>query len=425
MTGGRKIGRKLTGFVKALCTDLLAQPALHRVARALLGPRRNAASGGGSLLAARSILIVKPDELGDCVLASGFIRAVRSACPAAHITLLIKESNRELFAFPEFADECQFVSPAWTGVKPSIRAWKSLIVAARETGARQKPDWVLIPRSCRDYAGAAYYAWWTGAPEICTHERFCTESRPRRFPFCNRLVDDRNVLHELDCHRAMLDYLGLSQTDCRPALVIPDRARQGAKEALAAVGGKDFVIALGIGAGSPDRRWPVERFAALARAILDRCPGAGIIVVGGRQDEAAGASIAGLAPTVIANCAGRLTLLETAAALERCQVFAGNDSGPMHLAATAGCATIEISKHPKNGHPLSYNSPERFGPRARWSQVVQPQSGLAGCEGACDKSEPHCIASISVDEVLAAVESAMRAEAAAGHGGAGNRSMAG
>src|SRR5208337_5093831 len=103
------------------------------------------------------------------------------------------------------------------------------------------------------------------------------------------------------------------------------------------------------------------------------------------------------------------TLRETAAVLERCQLAVTADSGPMHLAAAAGSAVVEISCHPRAGDAEHYNSPVRLHPWGVPYAVVQPEHAADGCRDSCESTEPHCILEIQPDQVLEAVRRLVRA----------------
>jgi heptosyltransferase-2 len=111
-----------------------------------------------------------------------------------------------------------------------------------------------------------------------------------------------------------------------------------------------------------------------------------------------------LGPTAT-GLAGRTTLRETAAVLERCRLYVGNDSGPLHLAAAGGVPCVEISCHPATGRPDHENSPDRFGPWGVPHVVLRAASPRAPCDGYCGAQAPHCILEVDVDAVVAAADS--------------------
>jgi heptosyltransferase-2 len=95
-----------------------------------------------------------------------------------------------------------------------------------------------------------------------------------------------------------------------------------------------------------------------------------------------------------------LSLRETAAVLERCELFVGNDSAPMHMAAAADCSVVMISCHSVHGDPMHNNAPERFGPWRVRHSVVRPISPIAPCRGSCIATHAHCILGVTTESVL-------------------------
>jgi len=103
------------------------------------------------------------------------------------------------------------------------------------------------------------------------------------------------------------------------------------------------IIGLGPTANWDGKIWPAERFAALYAALAGEMPGARAAVFGGpgAQEAAAAAPLLAALPGAI-DLVGRLSLPEAAACLRRCALFVGNDSGLMHLAASAGTPTLGL-----------------------------------------------------------------------------------
>ncbi len=147
--------------------------------------------------------------------------------------------------------------------------------------------------------------------------------------------------HKID---ELTELMGAS-APLRPRLHI-DAAARAAAEAAFPAGGP--ALALGPGANFIGKRWPPERFAAVARRLTrpqGKLDGARIVIVGGPEDRQIGDEMVrsldadGVAAT---NLAGALDLLAVAAVLERATLFIGNDSGLMHLAAAAGAPTLGL-----------------------------------------------------------------------------------
>jgi ADP-heptose:LPS heptosyltransferase len=104
------------------------------------------------------------------------------------------------------------------------------------------------------------------------------------------------------------------------------------------------VIALGPTANWSGKVWPAERFAALYRQLAaGPLAGARAVVLAGpgTQERAMAAPVLAALPAALDLC-GALTLPQAAAVLARADLFIGNDSGLMHLAAAAGTPTLGL-----------------------------------------------------------------------------------
>lgn len=140
------------------------------------------------------------------------------------------------------------------------------------------------------------------------------------------------------------------------------------------------------GAKDPQRRWPIQRFAAVARYL--RLHGHHVVVTGSAQDRPLTAAIvlmAGLAPE--ADLAGRLGLVELAAVVAHARLVISNDTGVAHLAAAGRTPSVTI---------FAAMDPALWGPprRAYHRVVWHPEQARVSAQAALD--------SISVSEVLRA-----------------------
>ncbi len=97
-------------------------------------------------------------------------------------------------------------------------------------------------------------------------------------------------------------------------------------------------VAIHPGSGGAQKNWPVDRWIALAKHVLDR--GRALLVIGGESDSDRLAKLRGSLPTDDIRFAERLPLPVLGAILSRCGLFLGHDSGISHLAAAAGIPCI-------------------------------------------------------------------------------------
>jgi heptosyltransferase-2 len=383
----------------------LTTSELNRVAGFLFFPRRWPKNDAANISKAKRILVIKPDGIGDAILATGFLRSLRQQCPQAFITIGVRRASKELLDHRCFGDEIIVWDEEWYGLNVKLKSAINLIKLAYRKWRSNPLDWVLIPRSGWDFANASMYAWWSGAPNICAHEFFCKDRGLRRHGFVNHLIPTVETIHEIEFHRRMLQFLKLDSR-VQPQIEIPASSKKKADEIFTDLRIPSIRIALGIGASHGSKRWPAENFKTLAQNLIRKWPDAKLFLIGGDDDcEIANLIHDGLGGAIF-DATGKLSILETAALLERCDIYVGNDSGPVHLAGAVGCAVVEISKHPITGHSDHECSPVRFGPIAKWSCVLQPKALEPECQTGCNKSDAHCVTSITVGEVINAISQA-------------------
>ena len=146
----------------------------------------------------------------------------------------------------------------------------------------------------------------------------------------------------------------------RPRLhpIEPDRA---AASSFLKMTGREPIVAVHPGSGSEKKNWPVEKFAAVARWIVDELA-AQLLVVQGEADERAVTKMTELLENRPFTLARGLKLVELAAVLERCALFLGNDSGVTHLAVAVGMPAVAL---------FGQGSPAIWEPRGEQVRVVR------------------------------------------------------
>lgn len=158
------------------------------------------------------------------------------------------------------------------------------------------------------------------------------------------------------------------------------------------------LVAIQTGAGAPVKLWPVERLAAVGRALVERFR-VRLVIVGGAAERDLVEQVArGVGGDAI-RLAGITSLGELGAVLERCALVVGPDSGPLHLAVAVGTPTV---------HLYGPADPTRFGPygSAERHRVVQSPWPCCPCDQlafSADELPLHaCMARLEVEPVVAA-----------------------
>jgi heptosyltransferase-2 len=394
------VSDRLVGAGMALVARSMAVTA--RLTTAAPAPPRAADAGIG----AGNVLVVSLAEIGDAVLLSAFVRELRAMAPAGHVTLVVRPAVAPLFeACPHVNEVIGYDVRARRAFRPLTlppRAWS---FARRRLRSRDY-EMALVPRWDTDQYLATSVALFSGARRRVAYSEHVNARKAVLGAGLDALLTDvvpaTKQRHEVERNLDILRFLGADVASSHLELWLTDADRGAATRLLeeAETSADRRTVAFGIGGAHPKRRWPVERFVALGRA-LQKQHGAHIVVLGGPEDGSRQAALIERLDRRVTGLAGRTTLRQTGAVLERCQLFVGNDSGPLHLAAAAGVPCVEVSCHPRSADPEHPNSPERFGPWRVRHAVLRPATPRPPCDRYCAGGDAHCILAVSVDVALA------------------------
>jgi ADP-heptose:LPS heptosyltransferase len=256
------------------------------------------------------ILVIKLAALGDFVQAFGPFAAIRAHHPGARITLLTTPPYAELARRSPWFDE------VWDDGRPARADWRATLLLARRLRAARFSRVYDLQTSSR----SSRYRWlvglgaeWSGIARGATH------------PHAN---PDRDRMHTLERQRDQLLMAGLTEFPA-PGLTWLDAD-------LSALGlpPRFALLIPGASPKRPGKRWP--HFAELA-ARLDMPS----VVAGGPAEQPLAQVIRAASPAAL-DLTGRTTLAQLAAIARHAAVAVGNDTGPTHLAAAAGCPTVAL-----------------------------------------------------------------------------------
>lgn len=140
------------------------------------------------------------------------------------------------------------------------------------------------------------------------------------------------------------------------------------------------------------KNWQIERFQELAVLLSEACPGAKIVVVGGKADIDVGNQIAASAPQSVVNLCGRSSISESMALLSRCRLLIANDTGPVHMAAAVGTRCLVV---------FGPTRPDWTGPYGVGHRVIMRSLSCQPClRHTCPRGTKECMSAITAEEVL-------------------------
>jgi heptosyltransferase-2/heptosyltransferase-3 len=348
----------------------------------------------------RRVLVIKPDHLGDLLLATPALAALRRALPEAQITGLVGPWSRRMWAGnPDLDALAELPFPGFARGVTRRRPLRPYLLLLRHAAAlrRERYDAALLLRD--DHWWGAALAALAGIPLRVGHAHpLCAPLLTRALPFDPRQHVTRQALD------VVAAAVGAEQGAAEPgtpgmrfAPTADELAWAEAWHAEQLAPGERLVV-IHPGTGGPAKLWQATSWAAVADALAAE-PGARLLLTGGPGEEALVAEVAALMNRPPLTLAGRTSVGQLAALLGRAALVLGVDSGPLHLAVSQGTPSV---------HLFGPSDQARFGPWGRPERHVVLRAGLwcspCGVFDACPRgiAGPECMERIAPGAVLAA-----------------------
>jgi lipopolysaccharide heptosyltransferase II len=204
--------------------------------------------------------------------------------------------------------------------------------------------------------------------------------------------------HEADLYLDTVRAVGVEVNEPRLEFYPTEEDRRHVAEMLGAVRQAPLVVIHPAGGSNPGmilsaKRWPPQRFAALADRLIEKRR-AQVLLVGGSDDKSIAAAIKESMRQKPVDLTGQLTFGQLGALLEQCDLFIGHDTGAMHLAVAVDAPVIAI---------FGPSDPRMYGPYSENSMVLWHDVGCNPCllQGRWDATCCHfrCIEAVTVEEV--------------------------
>ena len=337
-----------------------------------------------------NILVVKLSAIGDVIHALPVSYAIKEQYPEAHLTWVVEQAAYAILADNPCIDELILFEKA---------KFRSIGGFLREIGPFRRRLRTRRYDASLDLQGlfkSAAIAWNAGAKLRIGTANMREGAHLVSRPVCGAHAEGHIVERYLDVARA----LGCRVGEVRFPVSVSDRDRMAADTLLAREGvqeGRPFV-AFAVGANWPDKRWPVEHFAALADRLY-HAHYVPVLVGGGRFDETLAEDILRASEIPPVNLVGRTNLKQLAHVFTHAALVLGGDTGPVHLAAGLRVPTVML---------MGPTDANRNGPYGQLQNAIEVDRPCRGCwKRACPKGL-DCLAAISVDAVAAKIGAVLR-----------------
>jgi heptosyltransferase II len=277
----------------------------------------------GSSKQYRRILIVRTDRIGDVLLSTPVIQALRKKFPQAYISMMVSPQARDILEGNFYLDEVI--------VYDKDGKHKGVIGLFKFAGKlkKKKFDLAIILHPTNRMHLLTFLA---GIPKRLGYNR--------KFGFLLNLRKEHTkqlgLKHEAEYNLELLSDLGLNGNPKDLFMPIRDDSEQYVKELFRRAGIKetDKLLAINPGASCPSKLWPVESFVQVCEKLASRYNFKILILAGPREMHLANKIAAD--PEIkgkIINFAGKTSVSQLASILKRCVLFISNDSGPVHIAS--------------------------------------------------------------------------------------------
>lgn len=270
-----------------------------------------------------NILAIRFSSIGDILLTTPLLRALRARHPDARIVMLTKSAFAPLLTENPRLDAVRTLGPEeslWA-VARRLRAERFTHVLDLHGSLRSGALRLMVP------------ARWSGYEHYRAERRRLLRDRrdtyPREIPVAERYFD---AVREL----------GVAPDGGPPEFFLREEAAEQARRwrREAGIGAERAYVALAPGAAHATKRWPVEYYRSLAAELT----GAGndLVLVGGPEDREIAEQVAAAAGARAAVAAGRFDLQGTGALLRDARALVSGDTGMMHMATGVGTPVVAL-----------------------------------------------------------------------------------
>jgi len=341
------------------------------------------AEEGGKLRTPERILVIRLSSLGDVVLASVVIGAIKRRLPQALLSILVKSEYAGLYS----------CDPRITHVIPLHPGHPHLLQLVRSLRKKNFDTIVDIHSNLRSLLIRNLVS---ADRKVHYHKRHLIRWAMVHLKWLNF-----QPRHTVDLYLDAVRGLGIRDSPRKPKLYVDATTRHRVRDLLIESGlsGDDILVGVSPGARWKAKRWRAEGFASVCDSLLQRRE-TKVLILGDKDDVPFVREILSWMRRRPIDMTARLDIQELMAAISFCRLFLSNDSGPMHIATALGVPVVSIfgPTHPKLG----------FSPLGEKDIVISRNLSCSPCslhgEGDCRLKRRICMEQITPEMVLEALE---------------------
>ena len=335
----------------------------------------------------KRILLVRTDRIGDVLLSTPAIKAIRDRYPSAYIAMMVSPYGRDIVDGNPYLDEVIIYDKdkMHKGCKGAFRLSLEL--------RNKRFDLALILHPTNRAHLVTFLA---GIPKRVGYDR------KLGFLLTDKIKHEKQLgqKHESEYVLDMLRYLKIESLDKKLYMPIKKEAIDWIEQKLLneGINPVDKILAIHPGASCPSKIWPAQNFAAVCDALVDKY-GLKVVVISGPKDSDRAEEVTRNMRSHFVNLGGKTSIPQLAGLLKKCALFISNDSGPVHIASALGTPVISIF-----GRNQAGLSPKRWGPLGLKDKILHKEVGCIECLAHNCKKEFACLKAITVEDVVSAAD---------------------
>jgi lipopolysaccharide heptosyltransferase II len=297
----------------------------------------------------RRLLVVRLDNLGDVLVTTPAIHAIKTSLPDASITLLASPVGAQVGRLNRDIDEVIVYQAPWMDPWRVLPQDPERELAMIERVREEHFDAAVIFTSFRQSAlPSAYLCYMAGIPL-----RLAASIDGPGSLLTTRHKHPEHMMHEVERGLDLVSAVGCETEERELVLTVPDDARREADRLLASLGVSRPVVVLHPGCSMPARTYPWEMFAEVADLLIERL-GATVLLTGSNDERELTGRIRERMHHRPIDLAGEVPFPVFCALIEAAALTVTNNTGPMHISAATGTPVVALF--------ALTNPPEQWGP---------------------------------------------------------------
>ncbi len=335
----------------------------------------------------KNILVIKLRYIGDVLLVTPCLQAIKANIPDANVTMVVNRGTEAILHNDLNVDRLVVID------RQSVRDGFFAVMDLR----KKTYDLVI------DFTDGDRSAIMTRLVRARYRVGYNAECRWRGRCYDQVILSQPEEMHTVNYHLQALKDIGFASGHYSPSVVLGPEENQYARELLLDYGisNEEKIVIIHPGSRWLAKSWFEERYAMVADQ-LQRFHSVRVLFSGSEKERMRVKKIQEKMLTTSVSIVGQTTILQLAALMKKCTLFLGNDNGPMHIAAAMGLPVVAI---------FGPTDPKVWGPWGKGHHAIFKNFDCRTCFfSGCNLGEGSCMGAVSVNEVMDAVADCLSAD---------------